>query len=96
LTYQFEVEARNSYGFSDYSNIVSILTAQVPAQPVAPTTVWIPDNVIINWIAPDNGGSAITGYTITVRQSDQTTFSAGLTNCDMTILTATTCTISVT
>ena len=31
LTYQFKVEARNSYGFSVYSNVISILTAQVPA-----------------------------------------------------------------
>ena len=31
LTYQFKVEARNAYGYSVYSNTVSILTAQVPA-----------------------------------------------------------------
>jgi hypothetical protein len=32
LTYQFKVEARNVYGFSlTYSNIVTILAAQVPA-----------------------------------------------------------------
>ncbi len=30
-TYQFKVQARNVYGFSEYSNIVPILTAQVPA-----------------------------------------------------------------
>ena len=31
LTYQLKVEARNAYGFSVYSNLVSILTAQAPA-----------------------------------------------------------------
>ena len=29
MTYQFEVEARNAYGYSDYSNIVSILNRSV-------------------------------------------------------------------
>jgi len=30
LVYQFKVESRNAYGFSVYSDTVSILTAQVP------------------------------------------------------------------
>ncbi len=64
LTYQFKVEARNAYGYSAYSNTVSVLTAQVPAQPVAPITTWSPDNVIVAWTAPDNGGSPITGYLV--------------------------------
>jgi len=61
------VEARNAYGLSFFSNTVTILAAQVPAQPSAPTTAWSPDNVIVTWSAPDNGGSAITGYTVTFK-----------------------------
>jgi hypothetical protein len=68
LTYQFKVEARNVYGFSlTYSSIVSILTAQVPTQPTAPVTTWFPDDVVMTWTAPDNGGSPITGYSVTIR-----------------------------
>jgi hypothetical protein len=37
-TYSFKVEARNSVGFSEYSNTVSIKAAQIPDQPDAPTT----------------------------------------------------------
>jgi hypothetical protein len=67
LTYLFKVEARNVYGFSlTYSSIVSILTAQEPAQPTAPVTTWSPDDVIVTWSAPDNGGSPITGYTVSI------------------------------
>jgi hypothetical protein len=33
LTYSFKVQARNDYGFSDYSEPMSALAAQVPAQP---------------------------------------------------------------
>ena len=40
-TYQFKVEARNAYGFSIFSNIVSILAAQVPDQPTQVSSSWI-------------------------------------------------------
>jgi hypothetical protein len=60
------VQAQNAYGYSTYSNVVSILAAQVPAQPLAPTTTWSPDNVIVTWSAPDSGGSPITGYSVSI------------------------------
>ena len=74
-TYQFKVEARNMYGFSVSSNTVSILAAQVPDQPTAPTTTWIPDNIIVTWYIPDSGGSPITGFKVFLRQSDNITYS---------------------
>lgn len=37
-TYQFKVTARNAYGYGDYSNIVTVLAAQIPARPLQPTT----------------------------------------------------------
>jgi hypothetical protein len=94
-TYQFKVRARNVYGFSVFSSTISVLTAQPPAQPISPTTVWSPDNVIISWTSPDNGGSPITGYTVTIRQADGSTFTSDLTNCDMSASTATTCSVPV-
>jgi len=64
-TYSFKVKARNSVGFSDFSLPISILAAQIPDIPLAPTTT-ISDrwNVVIDWIAPYNGGTPITSYTI--------------------------------
>jgi len=38
LTYKFKVEARNSYGYSVYSEPVAILCAAEPAEPAMPTT----------------------------------------------------------
>jgi len=90
------VQAHNAYGYSTYSNVVSILAAQVPAQPSTPTTTWSPDNVIVTWSEPDNGGSPITGYTVSLIQSDAITYSTELTNCDRASSTLTTCTIPVT
>jgi len=67
LVYQFKVEARNAYGFSIYSDTVSILTAQVPDQPSAPTTSRSGDSIIITWSAPNSGGSPIKGYRVFLR-----------------------------
>jgi hypothetical protein len=58
--------------FSAYSAEVSILAAQVPAQPQLPTTTWDKDNdqVIVAWAEPDDGGSPVTGYKVTFMQND--------------------------
>jgi hypothetical protein len=80
--YTFKVRARNIYGFSIFSDTVSILAAQVPAQPQPPLTVWLPDDVIISWVAPDDGGSPILKYTIMIRQSDGVTYTVEPANCD--------------
>ena len=42
--------------------------------PVAPTTTITGSYVEISWTAPANGGSAITGYNVLIRQSDASTF----------------------
>jgi hypothetical protein len=65
-------------------------------QPVAPLTTWNPDDVIITWNAPDDGGSPIIGYTVSIRESDDATFTVDSVNCDMLSSTLTTCTIPVT
>ena len=84
VPYQFKVEARNAYGYSEYSDIVTVLAADVPVQPVQPTTTWSqsPDVVIIAWTEPDNGGSPITGYNVLFAQSDGATYTPELSNCD--------------
>lgn len=66
-TYTLKVESRNLYGYSAFSDSVSILAAQTPDTPVAPVAIWSPDDVIIDWTAPDYGGSPITSYTIYIR-----------------------------
>ena len=50
------------------------VSATVPSTPAAPTTTTTVPNVVINWVAPANGGSAITGYDVEIRHSDGTTF----------------------
>jgi hypothetical protein len=47
----------------------------VPAQPDAPKVTAGPSSVTVRWQAPDDGGRAISGYTITLtpRGTDQPT-----------------------
>lgn len=82
VTYQFFVKARNSVGVGAMSNTVSILLAQIPEAPYNVQTVLIDDQVQITWAASQEGGSAITGYQIFIRASDNTNFYEELTYCD--------------
>jgi hypothetical protein len=70
VTYQFTVEARNSFDYSEESDVVSILCATVPAKPTAPTTTVINGDVIVTWPQPDSNGTPITAYTIFLKQFD--------------------------
>jgi hypothetical protein len=65
-TYYYRVLATNSVGSSSYSTVRSATTLALA--PNAPTNFIATPNVTtvaLSWIAPtDNGGSAITGYTV--------------------------------
>ncbi len=52
------------------------VTQLAPSVPAAPTTAISGNNVIINWVAPSDGGSAITAYSVEIRCSDDVTFTA--------------------
>ena len=95
-TYEFKVEARNTNGFSLPSADFIILHATAPETPSAPSTTNSATDVYINWSAPDSNGASITSYTVTILQSDGSTFSEDIVNCDgsdSTILTARQCKI---
>ena len=62
--YKFKVEARNAFGYSEFSDVVEILAAQIPDKPDAPVTTFDRTTVVISWTAPFEQGSAITGYRV--------------------------------
>ena len=75
VLYTFKISARNIVGLGSDSSELSVRAAAKPSIPAAPTTSVISNtSVTITWTAPANGGSAITGYTVAIRQSDGTTF----------------------
>ena len=66
-TWQYRVFANTSFGFGDYSNVVSVAAAAtVPSLPGwSKLAIATDGNIDARWYTPsDNGGSAITGYTI--------------------------------
>jgi hypothetical protein len=83
LTYQFKVSARNAVGSSPQSSAFSIVAANVPSQPAAPTTALEggQTNVIVSWTLPFNGGSSITAYKVYVQAADLT-WQQDNTNCN--------------
>ena len=65
LTYYFQVAAVNAAGTGPYSSppVSSVPVAPTaPATPEAPTCVPSSGQLVVSWVAPDNGGSAITTY----------------------------------
>ena len=54
-----------------------------------------PDVITVNWSAPDDGGSPITGYEVTFRENDAVTYSVETSNCDMSLSLETTCVVPV-
>ena len=69
-TYKFKVQSRNSYGLSAYSLELELTVGFKPAQPEPPTTTVVNHEVIVAWTPPDNHGSPITSYRVTLKQSD--------------------------
>jgi hypothetical protein len=96
------VRARNSEGYGEDSNEVSILAAERPTKPGNPTVTFQPDFIAINWVPPFaglivDGGSPLLGYRVFIEKHDGT-FGQELTQCDgsdATIMTNYECTIDI-
>jgi hypothetical protein len=69
--YSVTVTATNAVGSSDASTAASVRTlAEAPAEVGTPVaTVAGPTSVNVAWAAPADGGSAVTGYTVSVLQA---------------------------
>jgi hypothetical protein len=92
------VEARNSFGYSAFSSVASILCAAVPSTPTTPTTTADGGDVVISWVKPNNNGLTITSYTITIETSIGT-YETELTDCNgssVTIVTNVECSVPFT
>ena len=70
LYYDFQVRARNIYGFGAFSNILSFRSAKVPEDiATAVTTSESGTKVRATWDVPSNGGLDITSYYVEFQDS---------------------------
>jgi hypothetical protein len=64
-TYSVAVAATNSLGIGIPSPEIQVVPATIPSAPGAPSAVGGDGSVTVSWGAPENGGTAITGYAVT-------------------------------
>ena len=70
--YEVQVRATNGQGDSSYSTSSTITAGSqtVPVTPAAPVILEVNDNNIwARWLAPNDGGTAITGYDLRYRDT---------------------------
>lgn len=65
ITYTFKVRARNAAGAGANSVASAAITIGAPAAPARPLVAPGTSRVRLNWVAPANHGTAITGYVVT-------------------------------
>jgi hypothetical protein len=69
VAYEFRVEARNAYGYSPNSLILTLLCAYIPEPPSVVTTTNNDDTVTVAWNDPITNGSPITEFMVLIRES---------------------------
>jgi hypothetical protein len=98
ITYDFKVQARNSYDYSAYSATLTLLCAWKPFKPDAPTTYRVTDQMYFDWTEPFTNGSPITGYRIFIQQDDLATYTEETIECigtDADVIAGTICHVSL-
>lgn len=74
VTYSFYVQSRNQHGYSQNSEVLTVLSAYIPEPPTVVTTANFNDHIIVDWNDPDFNGSPITSYSVFVLQHDGVTY----------------------
>jgi hypothetical protein len=82
LTYEFKVEAKNEYGYSEFSTTLTLLAAYIPEVPTSVSTEIDGSQVKVLWSLPSDNGSPITEYRIYIKEVGTTTYTLENTNCD--------------
>ena len=95
-TYEFKIESRNSYGYSAFSQTITLYCAFKPDPPLTVSTANTNELVTVTWDEPIANGSPITAYKILVEEKGTGVFTQESVDCDGTstdVMTNRQCTI---
>ena len=82
VTYEFKIESRNSYGYSGYSETITLLCAFKPDPTLTLSTANTNELVTVTWDEPIANGSPITAYKILVEEKGTGVFTQESVDCD--------------
>mmetsp|Transcript_29137 Transcript_29137/g.28200 ORF Transcript_29137/g.28200 Transcript_29137/m.28200 type:complete len:339 (-) Transcript_29137:570-1586(-) len=83
ILYSFKYRVKNKFGWSDFSDPVSILAASKPNQVSSVTFSQVSDTYVrISWTAPYNEGNPITSYSVLIEDTGGSDFYPEITDCD--------------
>jgi len=99
-TYQFQVRAKNIWGYGDFSSLLYVEASDVPEAPAIVTTYVdsATGNVVLDWLEPDDNSSPIFEYLIEIEDQAQTIWQSYTTSCNgalASIVTARQCTFAM-
>ncbi|MDE0183571.1 MAG: fibronectin type III domain-containing protein [Caldilineaceae bacterium] len=72
----YRVRAKNANGAGPWAEDSGTTPAGAPGKPKLTATVNGPNSITLSWTAPNNGGTAITGYTVEASEMGGTDFAA--------------------
>lgn len=82
ITYEFKVEARNQYDYSEFTDTLSMLCAFIPSVPTLVRTEISGSVVTVSWNLATSNGSPITAYKVYIRESGTTSYTLESSDCD--------------
>lgn len=67
MTYKFRYRVRNIFGWSSYSDVLTILAATKPDRPAMVSTSNVGTSVRIDWVAPYDGHSPLLYFVLVIK-----------------------------
>lgn len=83
VVYEFKIESRNQFGYSEYSFTQSILCATIPEVPTDITTSIneTRDVVTVSWVLPTANGSPITTFKVFIKEMNTDVYTQESVDC---------------
>ena len=76
------MKAHNLHGWGALSSELSIVSSAVPAKPAQATVEIVNQNIEIKWVAPFDNYAAITGYIVTIGETQSEIFTEEADYCE--------------